>query len=353
MPKRIQDVGKNSRSWIDTIDMDALDRLSEQPIGTSYSYNQMCELINIPKLTGNSKIKQLNELSCVCEYEKNNSKFTILGVREPDEILTYRKNSTYTTFVELIISQYFRDDTECEDIVDGILFITSKRLSFRCGFINENFMYATSGDNMMAKLYLIAKQNGWTINELLGFDNVSYMDVIKPTVRTAMRSLDNRKSITIQKGYKLIKKGAQNSNLSKCITATSNEGQQIEHIVAQVYTEMGIKTSKEMYLKFRRNRKMYEEYNKRCNELCHKILGWDYFIDSYAIVMNPARIKYNIESIKKEINKLIIDKIYRSKQMFQHKNINVAHFDELVDACINVDTEYDFFKDVKDYYEKP
>ena len=127
----VKDKGSHSQSWIEDIDMDKLEDLTNRPMGELYSYKYLCDYVGIPKLSGNSKIKQLNELSCICEYEKVNGKFNVICIRDKNDIVTYKSNNKYTTYIELILSTMFRncDKTNDSRIINGVLFMSSKQLS--------------------------------------------------------------------------------------------------------------------------------------------------------------------------------------------------------------------------------
>ena len=54
--------------------------------GNWVNYKQLCECLNIPYLTSNSKTKQLNELNAVCVIEKQGVKYKITEVRPKKEV---------------------------------------------------------------------------------------------------------------------------------------------------------------------------------------------------------------------------------------------------------------------------
>lgn len=54
--------------------------------GNWVNYKQLCECLNIPYLTSNSKTKQLNELESICEIKKQGTKYKILEVRPKKEV---------------------------------------------------------------------------------------------------------------------------------------------------------------------------------------------------------------------------------------------------------------------------
>lgn len=341
--------GSHSQSWLECIDTDRLEELIDS--GHEYTYSNLCKQINIPKLGGTSKIKQLNELSCICEYEKVNSKFKIVSLRNENDIVVYKSNSKYTPYIEMILSEAFDNGSFATSgkIINNILFITAKQLINDSGMSNENLMYIISGDNQIGKKYVIATTNKWKCDELHAFANTTYLDILKPILRTAMKSLDNRKSIVIQKGYKLANYDNEHKVVYKYEVATSVVGQQIEHIISDAYTRLDIKSTKDLFLK---PKVIRDEYAKLCNQLCQERLGYEYFMECYAIVMNPNRIKHNLDLLKKQLNANVVARIYDMKSSKGYLKVSAAHFDELVDACVKIDTNYNFKKDIKEYYNK-
>lgn len=357
--------GSKSQSHIENLNMDKLKEIAGDE--KLYSYKNLCQILNIPRLEGSSKIKQLNEFGCLCEYEKDRTKYRILEIRQEADIQTYRQNSKYLPYIEMILSRLIEDKQLTPHDYNGVLYVTNKELTKLTGLVNENLIYVLSGNNQYNKRYIISQIYGWNADyggngkgsELWNFSNTVMNGVAKPIIRSAMKSLDNRRSIMIQKGYKLftITKQFQNSHLSthKYTLATSKEGQILNRIVADAYSEFGIKNNQQWALS---NKETKDKIVSRCNEQCKKELGYDYFIDCYAITIAPARVKYNMEIIKGELNNLMLERLEVAKTLKScngiegFNNVSIAHYEEMVNAMIRLDTPYDFKKDIKKHYDK-
>lgn len=74
-----------SGSNIPDLDYGNLMKLKQD--GGWITYKQMCECLNIPYLTSNSKVKQLNELKAICEIEKEGTKYRITEVHPKKTII--------------------------------------------------------------------------------------------------------------------------------------------------------------------------------------------------------------------------------------------------------------------------
>ena len=59
---------KKEINSLQTLDYSALKQMISEK--KEITYAGLCKLLNIPQLSGNSKIKQLNQLDSICEYEK-------------------------------------------------------------------------------------------------------------------------------------------------------------------------------------------------------------------------------------------------------------------------------------------
>ena len=90
-----------TESNIPNIDYGNLMRLKCEK--TWVTYKQLCECLNIPYLTSNSKTKQLRELSAICRYEKQGNKYRItsMNVLQKTAKLENKEDVKFVTFKEL------------------------------------------------------------------------------------------------------------------------------------------------------------------------------------------------------------------------------------------------------------
>ena len=67
--------GSKSKSNIETINYDELRNIYENE--ECLTYKELCNRLNIKEMSGNSKIKQMRELTGICRYEKIGRKYII------------------------------------------------------------------------------------------------------------------------------------------------------------------------------------------------------------------------------------------------------------------------------------
>lgn len=339
--------GSKSKSHIESLNINGLYNLINSD--KLYGYREFCRILEIPILSSGSasQDKQLKELSMICEYEKENRKYHFIRMRTEDEIMLYNERAIYSPLIEYIISEKFCSEQCSDKMVDGILFLSMPQLLVWTGMVNENFNEIRTGDQAYETRMAVHFINRGKFNtgDLKMFVNVSYKDILKPIMRDALKSLDNKKSITIQKGFKLFVKNIDGHILYKPVTATSSIGKEILHICAEVFTELGIKNTRELYTN---KRNLSRSYYERCNEICSERLGYDGFYDCYAIIVDKSRTRYNMNVLQNELNKRIRDRIRNAKQL---NSLSVKSKENMIDAVIALNTQYDFKDDRKKYIE--
>lgn len=319
--------------------------------GKTYNYRELCQLLNL-KILGsgsNAQIKQLNELSMVCEYEKVNTKYKILSLRSQEEIALYQERAIFTPIIECALSETFLklQQDRNNNIKDGILFFTMSMLMLWCGMVHKNYTFLRNGDNYkrIQRSSLISAKYQFDITDLYNFLDISYNKILKPIIRNALRAMDNKKSIIIQKGFKVYTHSVDKQITYKNILATDQEGQQIERIIANVYTEFGITNSQSFILSPKTTQRQIFD---RCNELCNQQLGYDGFYDCYAVIINRYRTMCNLEHLQHTLNERIQDKLKDS----QYLDFLTTHSKkQFIDTMINIDTIADFNNDFEEYYK--
>lgn len=325
---------KKEINSLQTLDYSALKQMISKK--KEITYAGLCKLLNIPQLSGNSKIKQLNQLDSICEYEKRGTKYLFLKMRSMEEMNLYNNRSIYVPYIEYIISQLFYKEGK----KDNIIFFNTMELLFWCNMVNQNYKEVKSS-NDFSKI-AVCVMNNFNLAELNFFIDNTYEKILKPIVRSALKSMDNKKSITINKGYKLYSR-SDGWTKYKEVLSTSYEGKVLSQIEADCYTELGIKSTTELMFN---KKNLKAKYRALANEKCKDLLGYDGFYNCYAMVVNTQRIQYNITELKKELNQKIKNRVLTAKSLDTLTNVNRKIF---IDAMIDEKTEYDFKTDIINY----
>lgn len=338
------------RRTVDTrlegMDWAALEKLTETD--DLYGYREFCRLVGlkIQSSGSNMQVRQLNELSMLCEYEKVNSKYRFVRMREPDEIMLYKERSIFTPLIEYCLSEKFLQLRQDEDFnfQDGVLFFSIGSLMSWCGIVHDNYQFMRRGADRFEKKIAICLKHGFDLGELTQFLSISYESILKPMIRTALKSMDNKKSIVIHKGFKLYTDHGGGRRTYKNLLASSETGQQLEKIVAQAYTEFGIKKVQELFFA---NQELRQEIYARCNSLCRKRLGHDGFYDCYAIVVNDYRTRFNMSALRHELNERVRHRMLESQHLRDIRHLSKERF---VDTMVNLDSKVDFESDLEEYH---
>lgn len=327
------------KTHIENINIDVLRHMTQED--RTYGYSEFCKLLNIPHLSSgsNSQIKQLNELSMICEYEKVNTKYNFIRMREENEIFLYQERSQYTPLIEYALTEKFLE----ANLKHGeILFASMRQLMLWCGITHENYDYMRTG-KMERRIGVIHKYD-YNPKELNTFLSVSYEHVLKPMVRSAIRTMDNKASITVHKGYRLYKNLDDGTIRYVNVIASDNIGQDLDAIVADTYTEFHIKKVQDLFFA---KKSIQNDFYKACDAKCKEQLGYDGFYNCYAIAVHKKRSRYNLKRLFGELNDRVQKKILASKALSE---LPTSSKEEFVDKMIRLDTDANFKRDVEEYY---
>lgn len=265
-----------------------------------YTYKEICEVLNLERKGGDAKKKQLKELQKYYNYTKNGTKFYINEIISKESFVEKNKrNQTCGNIEHILMTTLSRLDDK------QIYFASNKELLLLCYAINNNY-YSILND----KFY-----NSYMVKKHFGFDNsfVEYVeityDLLRPMLKTCLNSMQSKKEISLNKGYKLVK----NNIVFNCVSETEDLGKELFKIQGDAMKELGIKSDRELY-----GRKIYliEDYYALCNKKAHELdKNIDKFYQCYAILINTDKIKYDLILEKNELNNKIYNKVHTTKTL--------------------------------------
>ena len=151
-------------------------------LNKEYTWKQICELINIPYKTGNTKIKQMKQFESLCRFTKEKTKFTIHEIyNKPKEIEDGRKNNRGS---DVRSAKYEPLDDQLFAMFDDIL------------ENNSNLPIIEDKTNELYKVYL------WTseIKKVTGMVNSEFKGNRNDTTKTHIK--ESVKNITPYEKYK-------------------------------------------------------------------------------------------------------------------------------------------------------
>ena len=329
-----------SESNIDNLNYDVLKEIYENK--EMLNYKQLCERLGINVLTGNSKVKQLKELSGILKYERKGQKYLITELCDKEIVDMFNKRSIYIPYIQLILTDIF------ENLKKEELYFTYKEILYELGMINKNYKVLT-GNNSYYNCQVVANENGFSPNHLYKYISKSYNEILKPIVKSALNSMKNSKSIDCVTGYGLYKKTKVGSDYvyqTKFTNINEDLGRMLFKIEGETMDDLGIKNSNELYGK---KSHLQKEYYKLCDEKLSKYkIEYDGFYRSNFIILNKKRLANNIPELKKELNQLIQKRI--SGTIINTLDfLNGYEMKEFLKATIEIDgkNDYDFYNDLK------
>ena len=115
--------------------------------GQELKYGKFCEAIGLKKKTGESKIKQLQDLQMYCELDRleKPTRFVVNDVYEA-EIKAFEKvngNNKYQTMFDAVVYQAFLDNN------GATIYLSSTEMLKLFAEVNENFVYCYNSEQMV------------------------------------------------------------------------------------------------------------------------------------------------------------------------------------------------------------
>lgn len=326
---------------IETIDKEKLQMIADNK--ALLSYRELTNFLELPYLSGNSKDKQLNELSRVCKLEKIKTKYTVTEVYDSFLLAKDGKSVTLPNIEYILLAQLSKND------INGTLFVSNKELLKLCYMINNNY-YAILNDK---------NRNSALIGNKYGFDDsfIEYVDkaydILKPSLINALKSMTNKKEIVITTGYKAFKK----NGTFVCASVTDELGEELFKIQGEAMNQLGVVKYSDFWGRYINKKQEYFE-------LCNKIVkeksendqkwidnGWNFekFYQCYAITTNIDKMKFdlkNVTEVKEELNLITKDKLHKTKIL---RDMSYNDIDKWFIVCNTNqgDKQYSIVDDIK------
>ena len=200
------------------------------------NYKQLCEVLEIPVATSNSKKAQFKELERYCEYHKEGNKIVIDTIyTEVKEKMDGRANNKggrlnvkYVNDVEVLILHLLLG-TNDDQKLDGVVGYSKSYLYSRLGLVNDNYKPTKNKVLQLSDVLNVPYQ---AINECYNTTNGKLWN----TVRTGLNTLRNKALISWESGYNMV-------------LSTDDEGYTYELKVANTYARNVIRDCERKALK--------------------------------------------------------------------------------------------------------
>ncbi|EPB8173210.1 hypothetical protein ACRTAL_002387 [Clostridium perfringens] len=253
------------------------------------NYKELCNILEIKVTDGNSKKKQLNELTTYCKYEKIGRKFIIKEIYDKQIINldTIAGNNKYIkTLSNIIIEYLYNNPKQIKEIPLSKLFVL-------LGITNNNYNSANYYRKELSQLYDIRLASIYYF----------YSNTKTEFKRIIERCLNNLKNRRVLNWYKVIMIKDENT---KQIYKADKE------------TEKFIIDTEKETLKYLKCNNMYEIIKdkhklKEFTDIVYKETNINYFY-AYDLVIGEKALKIEFDSIQEEkykINKTIKERTYK------------------------------------------
>lgn len=296
------------------------------------NYKELCNILEIPIVSGNSKLKQLKELELYCTYYKQGNKIIIDKLREKPKVKPINKNSKYIELIGDILVNYLY--AECKNTGYNITLSLGNIMEI-VGLVNSNYAV---GNRHKKELSQILNVN---ILSVYYFYNTTKGE-FKNIIERALKSLQNRRVLF----YKQVKTICiKEGNCKKYIVADTEQEQEILNIEKQVLREMGYNNLSKLWLSGK-----IKTFQRKVKKLMP--VDWIYYFNSYNLNIGDValEIEYNsIKETKEKLNNKSIEKVEKSLKINDTEQDEKILIDELVSLIVyDIQTADDI---INKYYE--
>lgn len=277
------------------------------------NYKELCNILNIKVSDGNSKKKQLNELTTYCKYEKIGRKFIIKEIYDKQiiNIDTIANNSKYIKTLSNIIVEYlYNNPKELKEVPLSKLFTL-------LGITNNNYNSANYYRKELSQLYDIR------LASIYYFYSNTKME-FKKIIERCLKNLENRRVLN---WYRVIMIKDENT---KQIYKADEE------------TEKFIIDTEKEVLQYLNCRNMYEVIKdkhklKEFNDIVYKETNINYFYAYNLVIGSKAlKIEYDcIQNEKNKLNKTIKERTYKMFNKDKYK-LFLNDYKQLNDLLIDI-----------------
>lgn len=310
------------------------------------NYRELTNFLELPYLRGNAKEHQLSELSRICNIEKDKTKYEITEIYDSKLVKLSQKNGKSTTLPDI---EYILLSQLSKSGIDGTLFVSNKELLRLCYMINNNYCAILNDKH----------RNSTFVGEKYGFDDsfIEYVDkaydILKPSLINALKSMSNRKEISITTGYKSVK----DNGTFICASVTDELGEELFHIQGKAMEKLGVKKYSDFWGRYINKR---QDYYDLCNAIVkdksendpkwiQNDWHFDKFYQCYAITLNVSKMKFDLkslENVREDLNNITKDKIHNTKLL---RDLSYNDIDKWFVVCNTAegDKQYSIVDDIK------
>ncbi len=263
------------------------------------NYKELCNYLNQPILTSNSKKAQIKEWLRYFAYVKNGQRIKITKINNPPLNKYDGRINNGRSLYQKLITDIFLDHIEsiiCKDNVETNeeleLNLTLNQTIILCGMANQRYM-----DVKLLRELKSMGYDKYSINNFLSRTKSKFIKVIE----NALLTMQKKGIISFEKCYMIIK-------ANRTYKADICDVNKIIDIESEVLEDMDFQNLADVFSVFKSR-----QYYKKVNMLINSKYDWDYFYRSYCIKVNgDNRVnsdKYSVNMYQEnriELNKRLI-----------------------------------------------
>ena len=256
------------------------------------NYKELCLILELPVLAGNSKKYQLKNLNCYFDYKKDGQKFIITEVYSSPKEKENKKleNSIYLKYIQIILM-----DLLVNRMDNKLSYSTNKKqLCVDLGMVNDKYKR-----NAIFQINKNISEYGITEFDLEAFYN-KCNSRLTDILEASLRSLNNRRLIDCIKINTVMVKN--NENGINFIKPDDLILSQILDVEYQTLQEMGYESIDQVKA-MHRMKDFYTIRNKKANEL----YGWFGIQEQYHIIYREDHIRETLNKDQLQFNKLLLN----------------------------------------------
>ena len=316
------------------------------------SYRHLCEVLEIPIKTSNSKNAQIKELERHIKYSKEGNKYIIEDIFEKpleknDGRIEGNNISKYNDKIEQLILNLLSEMQE----YDGVVFLSKYLLLKQLKMINENYSFCKRRISKLSSFTKISEENIYEFYDSSDstlvrslektLDNLNNKCLVIWSKEIAVcEVIDLNNAITDNVQYDAYEEEIHNYTKQLSVKhrqATDSESKLILQLERETIEEMGFKTKRDIAIN-----NMWKVFSNMMSSKVNEI-GIAYYYKSYKIIFNEKHINEEIidsclltetEKIntEEELNKNISDNIKENSLNRHLKAIDKLNDDNIKDG---------------------
>lgn len=307
------------------------------------NYPTLCEILEIKKASGNTKISQFKELATHCNYEQQGQKIIVKEIydTQKEKIDMRGAKGKFSDDLQEILLGVLAQDKKGE-----LLF--SKNVLFKhLNMINDNYRIARYNVPQLSELIEVDEDIVYSFFDDANSKMVDMLEVALKRLRSRRLIIWEKvmvvaklKAIKNELGEVKLEFDNDNYNNARVKTqieyrqATFEEKQIILEIERSIMNELGCKDAQQVFLNGK-----WREYKKKVNALVQERLNIKFHFEGFLITYNHDRIVEeaieNTSFLKINVNNNLVESFINNantrNQNAINKQINIEEYNELIE----------------------